>query len=310
MSVRVMALVFEADIQDMPYEKDGEKRNAKASTVKLLLLAYADHSNDEGEAAYPGYTLLERKTALSRQGIADTLEAVQQNGFMTLVGKSKRDTNNYQINVEKLEELVKPLDYQKTVRVKPLDQHESSHLTSTSQATGLNPSITTPNHPLGAEAPARTAQQKKGDIMDGILHFAALAADPATALKAKVQEFPADVQDTIQALAEIYRWPAGSIPAKPRGNSKGGSYAQWINEARTINQIISGFGREALESTYTPCKKLSISHPGAVLWCLPAEVGKLSQRAPIEQSPDPEPTHTRPDPKLRANALARLGATR
>ena len=145
MSVHIMATVFEAELPDLVYIKDGRERKAKASTVKLMLLAYADHANDDGEASYPGYTLLERKTGLSRQGIADTLEAITQNGLMSLVGTSKRHTNNYEMNLEKLQQLVKPLDYQKEERVKPLDSSESSHLTSTSQATGLNPSF---NHPL------------------------------------------------------------------------------------------------------------------------------------------------------------------
>jgi hypothetical protein len=126
MSVKVTTLVFDAEMQDLPYTKDGEQRNAKASTVKLIMLAYADHANDDGESAYPGYSRLEVKTALSRQGIADTLEAITQNGLMSLTGVSKRHTNSYQINMTKLRELVKPLDHQV---VKPLDQHESSHWT-------------------------------------------------------------------------------------------------------------------------------------------------------------------------------------
>ena len=60
MSVQILSTVFKAEIPDLPYTKNGEQRKAKASTVKLMLLAYADHSNDDGEASYPGYTLLER----------------------------------------------------------------------------------------------------------------------------------------------------------------------------------------------------------------------------------------------------------
>jgi len=136
MSVGVMSLVFKAEIKDLPYVKDGEERNAKASTVKLLLLAYADHANDEGEGAYPGYNKLEIKTALSRQGIADTLEAVKQNNLMVFEGVSKLSTNSYRINKELLYELVKPLDLE-----------ESSHLTKASQATRRKPSINHPSKP-------------------------------------------------------------------------------------------------------------------------------------------------------------------
>ncbi|SRR5258706_4128229 len=145
MSIGVMSLVFKAEISDLPYQKDGEKRNAKASTVKLILLAYADHANDEGEGAYPGYDKLEIKTALSRQGIADTLEAIKQNGFMIFEGVSRLGTNSYRISKTILEGLVKPLDSEK-----------SSHLTQPSQATRLKPSINHPKQPsFKAEKPPK-----------------------------------------------------------------------------------------------------------------------------------------------------------
>ena len=94
MSVTSMTTVFKAEINDLSYTKKEKTRIAKASTVKLLLLAYADCANDEGESAYPGFTLLEIKTALSRQGIADTIEACEQNSFLFPAGKSKRRTKS------------------------------------------------------------------------------------------------------------------------------------------------------------------------------------------------------------------------
>jgi hypothetical protein len=129
MSIEVMSLVFKAEIKDLEYKKKGKKRKAKASTVKLILLSYADHANDEGEGAYPGYDKLEIKTALSRQGIADTLEAVKQNDLMTFEGISKFGTNSYRINKTKLQGLVKRLD-----------SCESSDMTTPSQVAGLKPS--------------------------------------------------------------------------------------------------------------------------------------------------------------------------
>ena len=149
MSVTSMTTVFKAEINDLSYTKKDKPRIAKASTVKLLLLAYADCANDEGESAYPGFTLLEIKTALSRQGIADTIEACEQNSFLFPAGKSKRKTNSYRINLELLQTLVKPLDSTENPRVKWLDQHESSGLTNTSQVARLNPSSNHhSNHPL------------------------------------------------------------------------------------------------------------------------------------------------------------------
>lgn len=145
MSVKLMSLVFEADIPDLEYTKDGETRKAKASTVNSILLAYADHANDEGEGSYPGYTRLERKTKLSRQGIADTIEACKQNGYLEFTGKSKLDTNSYTLNKSLLETLNTPI------------MSESSHLTLASQAT--LPARVKPldlNHPLTITKPHKS----------------------------------------------------------------------------------------------------------------------------------------------------------
>ena len=126
MSVTLMSFVFNANLKDLAYSKDGQPRVAKASTAKLVLLAYADHANDEGESTHPSYTRLERKTALSRQGISDTLEAITQNDLMQLVGVSRRGTNDYKINIEKLQALCTPIVFPEK-GVKPLDHQESSH---------------------------------------------------------------------------------------------------------------------------------------------------------------------------------------
>lgn len=170
MSVRVMSLVFDATIGDMKYKKDGEDRTAKGSTVKLLLLAYADHSNDEGEGAYPGYTRLEVKTSLSRQGIADTIEAIKQNNLAVFAGKSKLHTNSYTLNLEQIKTLVKPLDSDITP--------ESSHLTPPSQATlpeGVKPLDL--NHPKPSLNPSIDEVVKKANAeVDAILTQMRLSA--------------------------------------------------------------------------------------------------------------------------------------
>ena len=100
MSVKLMSAIFETEFFDLPYQKDGEERRAKASTCKLLLLAIADHANDYGESSYPGYERLTKKTALSRQGIADTLDALEQNGILQISERESRlHTNNYTIKL-------------------------------------------------------------------------------------------------------------------------------------------------------------------------------------------------------------------
>jgi len=136
MSVKLMSAIFETEFRDLP---DEEGNITKASTAKLVLLALADHANDEGEGAYPGLTKMERKTALSRQTVINTYGALKYNGIIYLAGISKRNTNNYTINVKSFPKAND--DGQPILLVNPVD--------STSQAAlpeVVNP--LDPNHPL------------------------------------------------------------------------------------------------------------------------------------------------------------------
>lgn len=153
MSIKLMSAIFEAEFRDLEYIKDGQTRKTKASTAKLVLLAIADHANDDGEA-YPGYTRLETKTALSRQGLSDTLDALKYNGLLVVDEKPSRlRTNNYTINIRCLPAIAKELPD----IINPLD--ESSHLTIKSQAT--LPEIVKPldhNHQLTINQPSTGAK--------------------------------------------------------------------------------------------------------------------------------------------------------
>jgi hypothetical protein len=145
-------------------------------------------------------------------------------------------------------------------------------------------SVAEPEKPAEQPQPKSTPEPKKrGDLMDGILHFAAVGADPQVALRARVSEYPADVQQTLLWLAEIFSWPIAAIPARPLRSNQGGKYAQWILELREMNEVITGHGKPALEAAAKVSENLSISHPAMLNWCLPAEVGKLSKKRASEK---------------------------
>lgn len=97
MSVNLMSAIFETEFFDI---KDEAGNTTKASTAKLVLLAMADHANDEGEGSYPSVERLCRKTALSEQTIRNTFDALRYNGIISLAGKSKYNTNNHTINTK------------------------------------------------------------------------------------------------------------------------------------------------------------------------------------------------------------------
>lgn len=102
MSVKLMNMVFEAKIENA---KVGEK-TVTAPLLKLVMLALADHCNDDGDGAYPSLTMLEKKTALTRKSVINSLDALKQQGAIFRVGISKRGTTNYSLNIPMLKSLV------------------------------------------------------------------------------------------------------------------------------------------------------------------------------------------------------------
>lgn len=298
MSVTLMSLVYAAHFRDIEYIHQGTKKTGEsysktirvlAPNVKSVCLALADHANDEGEGAYPSITKIESKTELSRVTVIACIKAMREekHNILTYVGISKRGTCNYTINKEKIIEMAS-WERQKREKssskaallgkatlpevVKPLDHDSKAAIPESSV-----------NHPqtthLGAAAPAQPVKPKKrGDMMDGILFYQRLAEDKQTQLADRVNAYPPDVQDVLLWFVDVYGLLPSAIPAKPTRGSKGGDYALWINELREINNVLEGFGHKGIEATRHPCANLSVSHPGAIMWCLPAEIGKLAQR--------------------------------
>lgn len=168
-----MSAIFETEFRDLTDESGNV---TKASTAKLVLLALADHANDEGEGAYPGLTRMEKKTALSRQTIINTYDALLHNGIIYLAGVSKRNTNNYSINAKSFPKMQ---DGEAVLLVKPLDQ--SNELTSTSQATlPVLVKPLDPNHQLTINK----TPMPKGDLVD--LELSKL---PAISLRQAISEY-------------------------------------------------------------------------------------------------------------------------
>lgn len=134
-----MSAIFETEFRDL---SDADGNVTKASTAKLVLLAMADHANDEGEGAYPGLTLMEKKTALSRQGVINTYRALKHNGIITLQeDKSKLGTNNYTINKNAFQRAT--YGSQPSLLVNPVDQGSKPTLLGVVNPVDLNHTLTT-----------------------------------------------------------------------------------------------------------------------------------------------------------------------
>jgi DnaD/phage-associated family protein len=101
MSIRLMSAAFSADLPDVEIETGKESipgtHTVKASTSKFVLLALADHANDEGRGAYPSLDTLAHKTSMSRRTVQRAIDALKILGIIKLVGISEYGTDNYSI---------------------------------------------------------------------------------------------------------------------------------------------------------------------------------------------------------------------
>jgi DNA-binding MarR family transcriptional regulator len=66
---------------------------------KAVLLALADHANDDG-ICWPGYTLLSAETYLSRASVSTAIANLSEMNLITITEKSKRRSTVYKLNIE------------------------------------------------------------------------------------------------------------------------------------------------------------------------------------------------------------------
>jgi len=98
MSVKLMSMAFDATIPDT---RVGEN-NVSASTIKFVLLAMADHANDDGRSIYPAVGKLCKKTALADRTVQRAIDALESLGIVRATGTSEFGTTEYRIDPGKL----------------------------------------------------------------------------------------------------------------------------------------------------------------------------------------------------------------
>jgi len=149
MSIKVMSSVFE---YDMPNLKTEDGKTVPDSTAKFVLLALADHCNEEGEGAYPGVDRICKKTSMSTSTVCNALNALRFNGYTTLEGKSKAETNNYTINTNILRISATEISATEIEEFQPPKSERFSH---------RNESVIQPS-----DKPSRETPKKKKDYLD------------------------------------------------------------------------------------------------------------------------------------------------
>jgi hypothetical protein len=161
MSVKLMAMAFEAQIPDQKYvTKGGKEQTIKSSTLKLILLALADHASDSGEAVYPSIDYLQYKTSIkSRSTLTASLGALKKLQIISQVRIRQHGNKEYRISSSGLQ-IFSSSPASGLPAVQPVD--------STSPASGLESSLTT-NESLSVSEkspkPMRSEKQKANDLI-------------------------------------------------------------------------------------------------------------------------------------------------
>jgi hypothetical protein len=81
-SVRLMGAIFDLDI---------------SAPEKLVLLAMADHAQDDGTKCWPSISRIAEKSSTTPRGVQKIIRRLERAGFLKHIGRHPKGTNEYQI---------------------------------------------------------------------------------------------------------------------------------------------------------------------------------------------------------------------
>ncbi|WP_395707026.1 helix-turn-helix domain-containing protein [Casimicrobium huifangae] len=152
MSIKLMSKVFEGrfSFEGGPSEP----------TMKLVLLALADHASDTGEAVYPSIAHMCAKTGLSRQSVKNVLAMARKVGILTAIGR-RRQVIEYRMRIDVDNG---PKWNQDTTSTRTPDVPVPGHQVSRTRTPGVHVTINEPsvNH-HGADAQALPSGRELGE---------------------------------------------------------------------------------------------------------------------------------------------------
>jgi len=177
-------------------------------TIKLVMLALADHASDTGEAVYPSIAHVCAKTGLSRQTVKNVLSAARDQGVLVAIGRRKQ-----------------VIEYRMTLEGHQVTRTPGvpvpGHHVSLTRPPGVHVTINEPSkEPPCADARASTPSGR--DPMDTHLAFEALKAHGRAAGKdAGAEAHPLAGTPHLVALCQAFERAAGfylvDLPKSRRG---------------------------------------------------------------------------------------------
>lgn len=258
MSLKLMGFIYDCN---MPTLKTDKEETVLDTTLKAVLLALADCSNEEGEGAYPSGATLCNKTQYSKPSVCNALNALRTNGFIKLVGKSQWDTNNYTISINKIGEfLYEDSKYKSTSKatllpvkstskatllpeVKPLYSEESSHFTESLIKPLTKPLVATQeNSKESYEAYLAESQRKEVERKQRV---AGIVNNSFLRTGIDVGSVREDLRDTARVFCNLFKI---AIPSP--NEKKGSPFAFWTMGLEELKEACGEFGTKVIEELY------------------------------------------------------------
>jgi hypothetical protein len=234
-----MTSIFQTEFRDL---QDENGQTSKASTCKLVLLAMADHANDEGEGVYPSIEILAKKCALSEQTIRNTFGALLYNGIIYRVGLSKHGTHNHTIETRSFPQSENKRDFQPLLGgVKPVEGQTGEVGGSNRLDLGVKP--VDPNHHLTIKE--TSTENFPFQTMKSITDSANRKVDSILAMEknapAVVWAGRELVRPDMLPLADWYHGATGQIMTKRVQKSWWKALGEWKAEGLTPADLQAAF---------------------------------------------------------------------
>jgi hypothetical protein len=305
MSIKLMSAIWDLD------NPDGNKL--------LILLALADMANDEGYC-WPSYATIARKTRLSRYSVIEKMKELIKDGWLTKESRFKDDqkeqkSNGYTIHLPKLTEGSQPVltggsqpvltGVVNTGLPESSLNHQLESPIKQSRKKISKPAAPEPIQPADVqEPPAETKPEEdpmgaqedkvKKDILAAMINGNGGYKDHSGLNPLpNIDKYPEEVRSVIAIVCQLWKL------TPPTKGKKGGEFAFWIEQAKTLRETCAEFGLDAIRRVYVNwiaefhdgMPRFPVSGPGSLIKTTRSTVGIMRVSKPA----DPNTSTIQPD---------------
>ena len=223
MSVTVMSFVWKLPI---PHDE------------KFILLAYADHANDDGGSIFPAVLTVAKKTSYSKRSVQEITRKLQKRGLLLSNGKGRHGTNCWCI----------PLSWDaKSAPVNFSPSLDAETRTARVQTSAPESSLTSIQPSVGglSEKEIQQANAKVTSIIENQKKFKYANRDK--------------IPETLLPFSDVYNELTGQEPTKRVIQDWLMAFSEWQSEGLRVEHI-----REAYKYANRPEGGFMVARPGSL----------------------------------------------